>query len=310
MSLSQTEKGIALAAVSGAGFGLMPLLAKVAYAGGANVTQVLTLRFLLAAALLWASLSGGTVLTPPPSPGRQPKRNLTVPRRELFSLFLLGALGYGVMSSLYFKGLSLLPASLSALFLYTYPALVAGLSHLVGEERLSWKRGLAVLASFLGLALMLGGSWSGANAVGTFFGLTAAFTYALYILAGNSILKRVEPQVASTYAITSGALVYLIYSLFTGQLSFHLPLATWIALLTMALISTGLAIATFFQAVKLIGAPLASIVSTVEPLVTILLSILFLGERLSLLQGTGGLFILGSILWLQWPARKGSVFQA
>lgn len=293
MPSSIAKKGVAMAALSGASFGVMPLLTKLAYAGGATVTAALTWRFVLAALFLWLILLQ-----------RHPQQDLRLPWPDVLSLFLLGALAYGIMSSLYFKGLTLLPASLSALFLYTYPALVAGLSHLLGEEKLSWKKVWALAGSFFGLTLMLGGSWQNVNAWGSFYGLSAAFTYALYILASHRLLKRLDPLLASTYALTSGALVYLLYTALFGQLQWSFPAGTWLALFGTALISTSVAIALFFQAVKLIGAPLASIISTVEPVVTIILSLLFLGERLTPWQALGGMLILASILWLQWPARQ------
>ena len=123
-------------------------------------------------------------------------------------------------------------------------------------------------------------------------------------MISKHVLKDVHSLVATTYVCSAAALAYALYTSITGQLILTLPSTGWLALLGIAFFGTIVGILCFFAGINKIGPAKASIISTAEPVLTILLSALVLGEQLTLLQGIGGLLIVSSILLLQLCTGK------
>ncbi len=280
---------------SAAGFATVAIFIKYAYAAGASTLTVLTARFALAALLLCAAV----VL-------KGESESLRLKNKAIISLLLLGSCGYGLMAILFAASLSHVSASIGALLLYAYPALVALLAAFLGEERLNRRKGSALTICFAGLVFVLGVSFENLNLLGIALGLASAFVYACYIVFSSRLLKDVPPLIASTYVCASAAFLCLGGGLVSGTLNFILPLAGWLSLLGIAIFGTVIGILGFLLGMGRIGAADASIVSMVEPVITVLLSALLLGDRLTLPQFCGGGLILGGIVLLQvWAGRSG-----
>lgn len=284
--LSQKNIGALLVLLSAAGFSTLAIFIKLAYAAGANTLTILTMRFVLASLCLWLLLPLLKI-----SPRIQTKTAV--------KLGLMGALGYGSMSLAFAASLQYLPASLAEMLLFTYPTLVSLLSFLIGDEQFNWPKGASLVICLLGLFFILGISFTGLNQTGILLGLSGAMIYSCYILIGNRVLKDVHSLVATTYVASAAAFTFAAYSTATGQLILDLPLQGWLALTGTATFGTILGILGFFAGITKIGAANASIISTLEPVLTVLLSVLVLGEQLTLLQGFGGFLVIASILLLQ-----------
>lgn len=149
----------------------MAIFGKLAYNAQVDVGDLLLIRFAIAAALLLV-VAGATGAL----------RGL--PRRSVAAGLAMGGIGYATQSGLFFGALERMDASLLALILYVYPALVMVGAIALGRERASTRRIAALLIASVGTALVLGGAASGSlNAVGTAMGFGAALAYTLYILA-------------------------------------------------------------------------------------------------------------------------------
>ncbi len=293
--MGESGKGILLVLVSAAGFGSMAVLAKVAYAGGANVVTVLALRFTAGALLLWALLGFG-----------KEKVRVAVGLKRSAFLFGMGSLGYGAVSTLYFESLRYLPSSAVAMFFYIYPAFVTVLAYLFFRERLERRKIMALLLAASGTLLMLWAPGLRLNVTGITLALAGAFLYSLYILAVTRAVSMVSPKIMSVYVITAAAILFVGYGAFAGQLKFDLPLSAWLAIGAIAVFSTVVAIAAFAAGLQKLGPAWASIVSTFEPVVTVLLAVTLLGERLTAYQLAGGSLIVGGVLLLQWGIKTGT----
>ena len=140
--------GPLLCLLSAAGFGAMAIFGKLAYDAGVEVGDLLLVRFALAAALLLAVAAATGAL-----------RGL--PRRSVLAGLAMGAIGYATQSGLYFNALERMDASLLALILYVYPALVLVGAVALGRERASVRRVAALLIALAGTALVLAGAASG-----------------------------------------------------------------------------------------------------------------------------------------------------
>ena len=279
MRKSRTAKdlvaGYLLVALSAACFGVMPIFARIAYASGADTLTLLFIRFFAGGVLL--SLVVWKRKAPLPPKGYWPV------------IVLLGILGYTGTSFCYFTALNHASASVVSLLLYAYPALVTLFSVLFTKEKLSVSSALALLCALLGCLLVIG-LGGHAEPKGIALALAAALAYSIYIIISAQVVGTRTAMASSAVIIISSSVSYLFLMLRSGV---HLPqtVSGVLATLSLALFSTVVAFWSFFAGMGRIGATRASLVSTLEPLVTVLSAILFLGEIPSLAVLGGGVLI-------------------
>ncbi len=289
------DPGVLWLLASAAGFGAMAIFAKLAYAAGLALPTLLAGRFTIAAVIMWALVVGR----------RLPLR---VPARRLAGLLVMGGVGYVGQAFAYFTALQTIPAATTSLLLYTYPALVTLLAALVLKQRVSAVGLVALLLAGAGCLLVLGGpaalpGGTTLDPTGIAWGLAAAGIYSVYIIAGTRITAGIHPLVAATYIISAAATVYMAAGVLGGTLQPDVPLAGWAAMGAIALICTVLAIAAFFAGLARLGPARASILSTGEPVFTLALAALVLGETIQPIQLIGGALILAAGLVVSRPAR-------
>lgn len=293
MRYSSATTGLLMTAVSAICFSTLPIFAVSAYRAGANVTTVLGIRFLLAGLILWGLLLAS----------RRPLPDL----RTGLLLFLMGGAGYTTMSVLYLSSVEQdrLSPSLAALLLYTYPAIVALEARLFDKYNLTVQQVGALLVTLAGTALVLVAPGSGTRftPAGAALALGAALVYATYILFGSRVTRRTHPLAATTYVSTAAAIVFLGGGALAGELV-PMALPGWWAAGGMALVATVMAVVLFFAGIERVGPARASIISTLEPVGTVALSVALFGEALAVTQMVGGAMVLGGVIWLQ--SRKGS----
>ena len=201
--------GALLCLASATAFGAMGIFGKLAYAEGATVGTLLAARFVLAAALLWAFAAGS----------RGVRRLRALPRRDVALALGLGAVGYSAQAGSYFAALDRLDASLLALLVYTFPAIVAVTAVVIGRERASLRTALALSLASAGLVLVLAGAAAGAlDPLGTALGLTAAVVYSAYILSSEGVAERIGPVALSTLVCTGAAGTLTLGAIAGGQL--------------------------------------------------------------------------------------------
>lgn len=281
----QYYTGVILAFISAVGFGLLPVFALYAYQGGANVTTLLFLRFLLAAICFWVLLLINK------------KIELKLTQTILCLSAVMGGIFYMLQSSFYFASVQYIPASLAVLIFCAYPVFVALLSSIFYKESLTGKIIISILISITGLTMVLGGDSSGFNAGGVMLAGCAAMVYSCYIVLGKRVLTQLPVIAASTLVTTFASFSLLIIGVAQGSLNFNMQPMAWMALAGMVGFSTVLAVFSFFKGISLIGPTKASILSMVEPLTTIGFSALLFNEQLSWLQLAGGIAVLaGSLL--------------
>ena len=316
--------GVLLVVISACGYGSGALLAKPIYGTGVDWLTLLAWRFLFAAVLSW----GWLLLWPS---YRISLRGLT--RRRVTITALLGLFFVG-NSGTYFAALETVDASLSALIVYLYPALVAVMTIRFGrrlEGRRAW--GALVLAT-LGVALAVGGIDPGhaPPLLGLALIVASPIIYAVWIvLAARLSGERpaapggrppVPPYDSEVPAVTTGksegdaapvaaimltatAIAWWAAALATGRpvMPAQIPGAAWLPLLGVGVISTAVALQAFYAGARRIGAAQASLVSTVEPVYTITLAALLLGETLTPIQLLGGLMVIIGVVIAQSKSR-------
>jgi len=276
---------------SAAGFGAMAVFGKLAYDEGVTVGTLLAARFALAAALFWALVIAGGAAA-------RGLRGLT--RRDLLIALGLGAFGYALQAGCFFAALSRIDASLLSLLLYTYPSMVAVAAILLRRERADARRFTALALASGGLVLVLANAKAGTlDPVGAALAMAAATVYTSYILTSQGVAGRISPMLLSALVCTGAAATLTVGSALLGDLRpGEVTAAGWGWLAGLAVVSTVAAVSLFFAGLKRVGPTSAAILSTAEPVVTVILAFLVFGELLGPLQLLGGAFVILAVLVL------------
>jgi len=283
--------GTLLCIGSAAAFGAMAVLGKLAYDNGATVGTLLSVRFAIAALMFWA-----LVFAAPD--GAAQIRGLA--RRDVAIALGLGAVGYAAQAGCFFAALERIDASLLSLMLYTFPAMVAVAAIVLGRERADATRFGALALASLGLVLVLASARPGAlDPLGAGLAIGAAVVYTTYILVSQGIAGRLGPTLLSALVCSGAAVTLTAGSALLGDLRpAEVTPAGWGWLAGIAVVSTVAAVSLFFAGLKRVGPTTASILSTVEPVVTVVLAFLVFGELLGGLQLVGGGLVIAAVLVL------------
>jgi drug/metabolite transporter (DMT)-like permease len=268
----------------------MAVFGKLAYDTGVSVDALLLVRFGLAGGLLTIiALARGAL------------RRL--PRRAVLAGLGMGVFGYAAQSGLFFSALTRIDASLVALILYVYPVLVMVGAIALGRERASRRRMWALGVALTGIVLVLSGATSGRfDWLGALLALGAAITYTCYILVGDQV--DVPPLALAALVCTGAFGTFLVSSFVRGGTDLGFAPIGWLWLGALALVSTVGAILLFFAGMARVGPSVASILSILEPVVTVLAAAAVFGETLTVTQWLGGSLVLAAVLIVQWPRRQ------
>jgi drug/metabolite transporter (DMT)-like permease len=281
------QSAIALVLLSALGFGSMALFAKLAYREGVSPTLLLALRFVLAAALLAPVIR---------------IRRISLPRGRALAGFALMGVLYTAQSQSYFTALLHASSGLVGLLLYIYPVLVTLLAVLFKWEKLDRRTFMLLLLATAGMAVTLGGNLQG-RPLGIALGILAAAVYAVYILIGGRLTQGTDPLAATLVVLAAAALCNGVLAT-AGGVALPRSATAWLAIGAIAVFSTVMAIAAFLAGIKHIGAARASIISTLEPVITLCLGVVLLGESVSPNQLAGGAMVLTAVILL---ARRPAV---
>ena len=273
--------GFLLIILSAACFGTLAIFGRYAYLDGLDTVTMLFLRFSLSAAIMFVILL---------------MRRETLPRgRVLLQLIGMGALGYVGQSFSYISAIQFASAGLVAFLLYLYPFFVAVLSMIFLRERIMPVKFLALVVALTGTGLTA--APAGGQMAGVLLAIAAALIYSIYIIVGTHVMKHVSSVQSSTVIFASAGFVYELFTAFTGA-QFPESNFGWMAMIGMILLSTILPVVAFLAGLERIGPTSAALLSTLEPVVTVLLAAWLFGERLEPVVLAGGSLILASVLLL------------
>jgi drug/metabolite transporter (DMT)-like permease len=179
---------------------------------------------------------------------------------------------------------------------------VAILSAVFLKSRLTRLKIIALGLATLGAALTAnpqGGQWTG-----ILLALSAAAIYAVYIIVGTGVMQKVSAVQSSTVIFASAGMVYGALTAIQGP---HWPVtrAGWLAVGAVVILATIIPVVTFLAGLKRIGPTDASMLSTLEPVVTVILAALLFGERLRPISLVGGGMILAAVLLLTQNELRG-----
>jgi drug/metabolite transporter (DMT)-like permease len=274
--LSVDVRGIVVASVAAIVFGTFAVSAKLAYREGAELLPLLATRFAIAAVLL-ALYHAAT------------RRGLWPGRANVIRLLLLGGVAYAAEAALFFMATERAPAGVVSLVFFTYPTWTALLAFATRMERYNHRTAAALVLGTAGVAVIF--SIRLDSLAGPLFALAAAMSLAVYLLVAQVVAAPVAPSVAATWVASGAALAFGTATLVTGT-----PLASdaadEAALLGAA---TAVAFVLLYWAISLIGSARVTIASTLEPVSTVALSALLLGEEITVRVILGAVLVVAAL---------------
>lgn len=286
--------GILLIAISAASFGTLAIFGRFLYADGVDTFTMLFLRFGFAALLMMAILLA---------------RKEKFPRGKiLVQLIGMGALGYVGQSFSYLTAIQYASAGLVALLLYLYPVFVLILSVIILHEKVTAIKVVALVLALFGTALTV--DPAGGQIQGILLAICAALIYSIYIIVGTNVVKHVSAVQSSAVIFASAGAMYGILMAVNGV---QLPATNtgWANILGIVLIATVIPVVTFLAGLERIGPTNASMLSTLEPVITVLLAAWIFEERLNpIVMLGGGLILIAVILLTRGELEKKAPVEA
>lgn len=214
-------------------------------------------------------------------------------------LLLASGVAMGINWILLFEAYKYTTVSVATLSYYFAPVIVTVVCPILFKEKLTGKQIVCFAMSTLGLIMItgIGDVGGGKDLIGILFGLGAAVFYATVVLL-NKFIKNVE-GIHRTFLQFLAAIVVLIpyVAMTSGVTLGSMNASGWVNLLIVGLIHTGVTYCMYISSLKELPGQKAAILSYIDPLVAVLISVTILGESMTLWQVIGGILILGFTLW-------------
>ncbi len=217
--------------------------------------------------------------------------------------FFFGASVFALGGSLFFLALRYIDASLAFVVIYSYPAAVVIVSAVLGWEKITLKKSLAVMMTFAGVTLVLRIAYgiAGSLLIGVSLTLCTMLIYSIYVVICDKYLVNHSSTLVSFYSILGGAVAMLAVLLFTGIRLEAIEQAPHLLLLVaVTAIGSALSLIFFLLGIRQIGASWAAIISSVQPVLVMLLAWVVLGEVMVWSQLVGIAMLISGVAFVKW----------
>jgi drug/metabolite transporter (DMT)-like permease len=237
-------------------------------------------------------------------------QRIKMPARDLAYCLVLGTLGVAVSNYFYYVAIQRTNVATAIIVQYTAPVWVLLYVVARGQQKLTRQKVAAVAMAVMGIALVIdlfGTRSSSAVRVDTYgliAALLASFSFAFYNVAGHSILARYDRWRVLVWTLTAATVFWLFFNPPWKIASAHYSSAQWLFLFVFSMISVLGAFSLYFLGLQHLEPTRAIIASCLEPVFSILLAALLLGEVLRPIQTLGIVFVLAAIVIVQRPSRS------
>jgi drug/metabolite transporter (DMT)-like permease len=234
-------------------------------------------------------------------------RRLQLPMVDVGRMFVLGVLGVAASNYFYYLAIQRTNVATAIIIQYTAPVWVLLYTVARGLQKPTLQRIAAVGLAVAGIALVIGIFSAGGfrlDAIGVMAALLAAFSFAFYNVGGHSILARYDRWTVLLYALISAALFWMLVNPPWKIAAAHYAGSQWLFLLGFSLISVLGPFSFYFAGLQHLEPTRAIVVSCLEPVFSIVIAAVALGEILRPQQAAGIVVVLVAIAVVQWPDRK------
>jgi drug/metabolite transporter (DMT)-like permease len=235
------------------------------------------------------------------------RQHLRLPARDLGQLFLIGVLGVAASNYFYYLAIQRTNVATAIIVQYTAPIWVLLYTVARGLQKPTLQRVAAVGLAVAGIALVIGVFGGGGlrlDTIGLLAALLAAFSFAFYNIGGHSILARRDRWIVLLYTTCSASLFWLLVNPPWKLIAAHYSPSQWLFLLLFSLISVLAPFSFYFAGLQHLEPTRAIVVSCLEPVFSIVIAAIALGEVMRPLQIVGIVFVLAAITVVQLPDRR------
>lgn len=292
-------KGIILTMLSAITFGFAFTLGPMTYGeGGSNPTTLTFLRNLLSLPVLLIILFAKNI-------------SISVTKKEMLSLAILGGIGNAVTTLMLFISFSLIDVGIATTIHFIYPVFVTIGCVLFYKEKLGLQKIIALLIATSGIACFFFGvdmsaGFSGGMFLGLLLAIASGVTYAFYIIYMDKSGLKNQPVFKITfYVALMSSIAMGFYGSVTGELTLStLTAKSWVISLAFSLLCTVVALSLLQIGIKHVGASTAAILTTFEPITSIICGVLLLGESVTTIKITACALIMAGVVILSLAKQK------
>jgi drug/metabolite transporter, DME family len=234
-------------------------------------------------------------------------KRLRLPAADLRRMFVLGILGVAASNYLYYLAIQRTNVATAIILQYTAPVWVLLYTVARGLHKPTVQRVAAVGLALTGITLVIGIFSSGGfrlDAIGVMAALGAAFSFAFYNVGGHSILARYDRWTVLLFVIFSASLFWIVVNPPWKIAAAHYSGGQWLFLLGFSLISVLAPFSFYFAGLQHLEPTRAIVVSCLEPVFSIVIAAVALGEVMRPLQTLGIVLVLVAIIVVQLPDRR------
>ncbi|MGA2945803.1 MAG: EamA family transporter [Candidatus Sulfotelmatobacter sp.] len=242
-------------------------------------------------------------------------QRIKLPARDLAYCFVLGTLGVAVSNYFYYVAIQRTNVATAIIVQYTAPVWVLLYVVARGQQKLTAQKVAAVALAVTGIALVINlfgaallGTKSGSvlhlDLYGVIAALLASFSFAFYNVGGHRILVRHDRWRVLVWTLTAAAAFWLVVNPPWKIIAAHYVPVQWLFLFVFSMISVLGAFSLYFLGLQHLEPTRAIIASCLEPVFSILLAALLLGEVLRPIQALGIVLVLTAIVIVQRPGRS------
>jgi len=268
---------------AGTALGISDVLTKITLGTGADVLTVLSFRSVVGIAFVASWLRFG------PKPYADARvRNVSL---------VIGLMFAGLIFCL-FKAIAAVDVPTAILSYFTYPLFTGFAAALFGLEPLRWKGVVCALAAFFGLAVMIGAHPSGLALSGVAYALGAAGFRVAVLITTRAYLVGADARLTTWFSMISSTAIFIAISLATQTWNPPQTELGWACLVAMSLATTAAILFIFVSTVR-IGPFQTALILNLEPVTTLMLSALVLGQAITPVQGLGSAVMLAALVAFQ-----------
>ena len=265
------------------------IITKLALAHGGDPTKILLLRFCLVTLFLIVYMKVKNI-------------SWVVGKKQQYGLIGLG-FAYANVSFLFFLAMQYISPSLGSLILYTYPIMVTIASAIFLKEVFTKAKFVALILSIIGCTCVIGTDFSQIDYRGVVLAFLTAVSFSIYIVGNKKILAGVHPIVSLAYMSVFCVVFFSVKAAIDGTLNLSFTTVDVVTAILLAIIPTLIGLLSLFKALEYLGASKSAIISSFEPVVTLILAYLIIGDRITGVQLIGGALILSGVFLVQGKSK-------
>lgn len=283
MARDKKIQGTIYAFISACAFGFIPIFARFAYNTGITPVTVIFLRFLFSIIILLFYFLINKI-------------DFRIEKKLLPQFAFLGIIGNGATGITLFLSYNYISSGLSTVIHFIYPAIVTLLSIVFFKEKINLRKIISLVFCIAGVYVLIGFSAVKLDIRGVALSLASGVLYSIYILGiDHSDIRKVDTLVITFYVLIFSLIGALTFGIIDNSISFNFHPQGYIYVVALSLICTIIALSIFAKAIMMIGSSNASILSTLEPITSIILSTIIFGESITINTILGSVLIISSV---------------